>query len=201
MPPVNSITEPLDDLLKLYTLGKNIDAVMIDIHGEATSEKIALGYYLDGRVSLVAGTHTHVSTADARILPQKTGYITDVGMCGDFESVLDFEPQAPMERLAEKLTLQNRLTLANGKKNYPLGRCSRNWHRGFMPKHYANQGNLPQRLINLSPNKKASHSKQVRCFFIHFRHSLRLFSKIHHSTRDHTKKQNKYKSHMPHQHF
>lgn len=116
MPPVNSITEPLDDLLKLYTLGKNIDAIMIDIHGEATSEKIALGYYLDGRVSLVAGTHTHVPTADARILPQKTGYITDVGMCGDFESVLGFEPQAPMERLAEKLTLQNRLTPANGKE-------------------------------------------------------------------------------------
>lgn len=71
MPPVNSITEPLDNLLKLYTLGKNIDAILIDIHGEATSEKIALGYYLDGRVSLVAGTHTHVPTADARILPQK----------------------------------------------------------------------------------------------------------------------------------
>ena len=72
MPPVNSITEPLDNLLKLYTLGKNIDAILIDIHCEATSEKIALGYYLDGRVSLVAGTHTHVPTADARILPQKT---------------------------------------------------------------------------------------------------------------------------------
>ena len=116
MPPVNSITEPLDNLLKLYTLGKNIDAILIDIHGEATSEKIALGYYLDGRVSLVAGTHTHVPTADARILPQKTGYITDVGMCGDFESVLGFEPQAPMDRLAEKLTVQNRLTPANSKE-------------------------------------------------------------------------------------
>ncbi len=116
MPPINSITEPLDNLLKLYTLGKNIDAILVDIHGEATSEKIALGYYLDGRVSVVAGTHTHVPTADARILPQGTGYITDVGMCGDFESVLGFEPTAPMERLAEKLTVQNRLTPANGKE-------------------------------------------------------------------------------------
>lgn len=116
MPPINSITAPLDALLKLYTLGKNIDAILVDIHGEATSEKISLGYYLDGRVSLVAGTHTHVPTADARILPNKTGYITDVGMCGDFESVLGFEPTAPMERLAEKLTLQNRLTPANGKE-------------------------------------------------------------------------------------
>jgi metallophosphoesterase (TIGR00282 family) len=116
MPPINSITEPLDELLKYYRLGKTVDAILVDIHGEATSEKLALGYYLDGKVSLVAGTHTHVPTADARILPQKTGYITDVGMCGDFDSVLGFEPQAPMERLAEKMTVQNRLTPANGKE-------------------------------------------------------------------------------------
>lgn len=116
MPPINSITEPLDKLLKLYTLGKNVDAIVVDIHGEATSEKLALGYYLDGKVSLVAGTHTHVPTADARILPQKTGYITDIGMCGDFNSVLGFEPETPMERLAEKLTIQNKLTPANGKE-------------------------------------------------------------------------------------
>lgn len=116
MPPINSITEPLDNLLKFYTLGKNVDAILVDIHGEATSEKLSLGYYLDGKVSLVAGTHTHVPTADARILPQKTGYITDVGMCGDFNSILGFEPEAPVERLAEKLTVQNRLIPANGKE-------------------------------------------------------------------------------------
>ena len=114
MPPINSITEPLDNLLKFYTLGKNIDAILVDIHGEATSEKLALGYYLDGKVSAVTGTHTHVPTADARILPKKTGYITDIGMCGDFNSILGFEPQAPMERLAEKMTSQNRLIPANG---------------------------------------------------------------------------------------
>lgn len=116
MPPINSITEPLDKLLKLYTLGKNVDAILVDIHAEATSEKLALGYYLDGKVSLVAGTHTHVPTADARILPNQTGYITDVGMCGDFESVLGFEPETPVERLADKLTIQNRLNPANGKE-------------------------------------------------------------------------------------
>ena len=114
MPPINSITEPIDSLLKYYILNKTVDAIMVDIHGEATSEKLALGYYLDGKVSLVAGTHTHVPTADARILPQKTGFITDVGMCGDFNSVLGFEPQTPVERLAEKLTTQNRLIPANG---------------------------------------------------------------------------------------
>ncbi len=116
MPPINSITEPLDELLKYYRLGKTVDAVLVDIHGEATSEKLALGFYLDGKVSLVAGTHTHVPTADARILPNKTGYITDVGMCGDFNSVLGFEPQTPVERLSEKLTQQNRLIPANGKE-------------------------------------------------------------------------------------
>ena len=114
MSPVNSITEPLDDMLRHYTLGKNVDAIMVDIHAEATSEKLSLGYYLDGKVSFVAGTHTHVPTADARILPQKTGYITDVGMCGDFNSILGFEPQAPVERLADKLTVQNRLSPAYG---------------------------------------------------------------------------------------
>ena len=116
MPPINSITEPLDELFKYYRLGKTVDAVLVDIHGEATSEKLALGFYLDGKVSLVAGTHTHVPTADARILPNKTGYITDVGMCGDFNSVLGFEPQTPVERLSEKLTQQNRLIPANGKE-------------------------------------------------------------------------------------
>ena len=116
MPPIGSIVEPIDEVLKFYTLGKNVDAILVDIHGEATSEKLALGYYLDGRVSAVCGTHTHVPTADARVLPNGTGYITDVGMCGDFESVLGFEIDAPMERLAEKHTVQNRLNPANGKE-------------------------------------------------------------------------------------
>ncbi len=114
MPPINSMTEPLDELLKYYTLGKNVDAILVDIHAEATSEKLSLGYYLDGRVSIVAGTHTHVPTSDARILPQGTGYITDVGMCGDFESILGFDPQTPVERMADKVTIQNRLVPSNG---------------------------------------------------------------------------------------
>jgi metallophosphoesterase (TIGR00282 family) len=115
MPPINSMTEALDELPKYYTIGKNIDAILVDIHADATSEKLSLGYYLDGRVSIVAGTHTHVPTSDARILPQGTGYITDVGMCGDFESILGFDPQTPVERMADKVTIQNRLVPANGK--------------------------------------------------------------------------------------
>jgi 2',3'-cyclic-nucleotide 2'-phosphodiesterase len=59
-----------------------------DVHAETTSEKVALGHYLDGRVSLIFGTHTHIPTADAKIMPSGTGYITDIGMCGPYDSVL-----------------------------------------------------------------------------------------------------------------
>ena len=92
----------IDKLLKQYKLGGNIDAILVDIHAECTSEKLSLGYYLDGRVSVVAGTHTHVPTADAKILPNGTAYITDVGMCGNYDSVLGFEKQAPIDRLCQK---------------------------------------------------------------------------------------------------
>ena len=91
-------------LLKNYTLGRNVSAILVDMHAEATSEKLAMGYFLDGRVSAVAGTHTHVPTADARILPKGTAYITDVGMCGDYESVLGFEVEEPVNRLNRRYT-------------------------------------------------------------------------------------------------
>jgi metallophosphoesterase (TIGR00282 family) len=70
------------------------DHIFVDFHAEATSEKVAMGYYLDGRVSAVVGTHTHVQTADERILPKGTAFITDVGMCGPHDSIIgaDIEP-------------------------------------------------------------------------------------------------------------
>jgi calcineurin-like phosphoesterase len=74
------------------------DAIVVDIHAEATSEKAALAYYLDGRVSAVLGTHTHVPTADARVLPGKTGFISDVGMTGDRESVIGIDKNASVRR-------------------------------------------------------------------------------------------------------
>ena len=86
------------------TPGRNVSAILVDMHAEATSEKLAMGYFLDGRVSAVAGTHTHVPTADARILPKGTAYITDVGMCGDYESVLGFEVEEPVNRLNRRYT-------------------------------------------------------------------------------------------------
>ena len=73
------------------------DFTLVDFHAEATSEKLALGYYLDGRVSALWGTHTHVPTADERVYPKGTGYLTDLGMTGAVESVLGIEPQQSVE--------------------------------------------------------------------------------------------------------
>lgn len=80
--------------------------IVIDIHAEATSEKKALGYYLDGRVTAVIGTHTHVQTADARLLPLHTAYITDVGMCGPYESVLGVKAEQSIALLKNKLPVR-----------------------------------------------------------------------------------------------
>lgn len=73
------------------------DFTLVDFHAEATSEKLALGYYLDGRVSALWGTHTHVPTADERVYPKGTGYITDLGMTGPVESVLGIDPRQSVE--------------------------------------------------------------------------------------------------------
>lgn len=88
----------MDAALKPYPLGGQAQAVIVDVHCEATSEKMAMGHFLDGRASLVAGTHTHVPTGDAMILPGGTGYLTDAGMCGDYNSVIGMEKSEPMRR-------------------------------------------------------------------------------------------------------
>jgi len=102
--------DPLDDPLRAVLaeldacpLGEQADAVMIDIHAEATSEKQALAHIVDGRASLVAGTHTHVPTADHQILPGGTAYITDVGICGDYDSVIGMEKEEPSQRFLRKI--------------------------------------------------------------------------------------------------
>ena len=79
---------------------------IVDFHAEATSEKIAMGHYLDGRVSLVAGTHTHVPTADERILPGGTGYITDLGMVGGLNSILGVKQQPVIQRFITGLPVR-----------------------------------------------------------------------------------------------
>lgn len=82
------------------------DLALIEIHAEATGEKLALGYAYDGRVSAVWGTHTHVPTADEQILPLGTGYITDVGMCGESGGVLGMDPALVVERMRTKLPIR-----------------------------------------------------------------------------------------------
>jgi metallophosphoesterase (TIGR00282 family) len=82
----------------LSEVARHAKVVIVDFHAEATSEKQALAWYLDGRVSAVLGTHTHVPTADERILPQGTAALTDVGMTGPYEGVIGFKPQAVLER-------------------------------------------------------------------------------------------------------
>ncbi len=79
------------------------DAILIDMHAEATSEKQAMGVFLDGRVSCVVGTHTHTPTADERILPGGTAYMTDAGMCGDYQSVLGMEVDEPVNRFLTRI--------------------------------------------------------------------------------------------------
>lgn len=113
MEAVDCPVQAVEKVLKSYNLGRNVDAILVDIHAEATSEKLSFGYYLDGRVSVVAGTHTHVPTADARVLPNGTAYITDVGMCGDYDSVLGFDKEEPINRLLHKFS-GGRLSPAKG---------------------------------------------------------------------------------------
>ncbi|MDR1551622.1 MAG: TIGR00282 family metallophosphoesterase [Holosporaceae bacterium] len=81
----------MDKFLASYHLGSDLQAIVIDFHAEVTSEKSALGHYLDGRVSAVVGTHTHIPTADDRILERGTAFQTDVGMCGDYDSVIGMQ--------------------------------------------------------------------------------------------------------------
>lgn len=84
-------------------LGAVADAVIVDVHAEATSEKNAMGVFCDGRASLVVGTHTHVPTSDTRILPGGTAYQTDAGMCGDYDSVIGMDKEEPLRRFTTRM--------------------------------------------------------------------------------------------------
>jgi metallophosphoesterase (TIGR00282 family) len=112
--------EDLDDsfacmtsLLAQHRLGATVDAVILDFHAEATSEKMAAGHFVDGRVSLFVGTHTHVPTADTMILPGGSAYQSDAGMCGDYDSVIGMEKTVPIERFVKKVR-GDRLSVAGG---------------------------------------------------------------------------------------
>ena len=106
---------PDNPFLLVEKILKKIDTrlIFVEMHGEATSEKLAMGYLLDGRVSAVWGTHTHVPTADARVLPKGTGYVTDLGMTGPAESVLGIRPELSIARF--RGDLPERYRWAEGK--------------------------------------------------------------------------------------
>ncbi|MCH8237676.1 MAG: TIGR00282 family metallophosphoesterase [Proteobacteria bacterium] len=112
--------EPIDDpfaaveaALSDHRLGETVDAIIVDVHGEATSEKQAMGHVLDGRVSVVVGTHTHVPTADSQILSAGTAFQTDIGMTGDYDSVIGMKKDVATKRFISKLP-QQRLEPAEG---------------------------------------------------------------------------------------
>jgi len=93
-------------------LRERAPVIVVDMHAEATSEKIALGWYLDGRCSAVIGTHTHVQTADERVLPQGTAYITDVGMTGPRDGVIGMDREGILERFLTQMPV--RFEVASG---------------------------------------------------------------------------------------
>jgi len=99
--------------LSACALGEGADAIVVDIHAEATSEKMAMGHFCDGRASLVVGTHSHVPTADAQVLPGGTAFQADAGACADYDSVIGMEKTEPVHRFVRKLATQ-RFTPATG---------------------------------------------------------------------------------------
>jgi len=88
----------VDAVLRAHPLGGQAQMILVDVHCEATSEKMGMGHFCDGRASLVVGTHTHVPTGDAQILPGGTAFQSDAGMCGDYDSVIGMEKTEPMRR-------------------------------------------------------------------------------------------------------
>ena len=112
-----SLDDPFNlviERLKSEFLGTTCNAILVDMHGEATSEKNAFGHYIDGKVTAVLGTHTHIPTADERILDHGTAYQTDVGMSGDYNSVIGMDKENPIHSFTKGYRSDGRFTTANG---------------------------------------------------------------------------------------
>lgn len=113
MDPMDDPFAVCRDMLSEYRLGKNVDAIFVDLHAEITSEKMAFARYFDGQVSAVVGTHTHVPTADAHVLKSGTAFQTDAGMTGDYDSVIGVKEDVPIQRFVKKIML-DRMSPADG---------------------------------------------------------------------------------------
>ncbi len=103
MDPLGDPFAALDQAVSPVAMPDDADAIVLDFHGEATSEKMSMGHFLDGRVTLVVGTHSHVPTADAQVLPGGTAYQTDAGMCGDYDSVIGMKKEPAIARFLTKM--------------------------------------------------------------------------------------------------
>ncbi len=113
MEPLNDPFRAIDGELDACPLREAADAIVVDFHGEASSEKQAMGHFCDGRVSLVVGTHTHIPTADYQILNGGTAYMTDAGMTGDYDSVIGMQKEEPLQRFLSGIP-SSRFEPANG---------------------------------------------------------------------------------------
>jgi metallophosphoesterase (TIGR00282 family) len=124
MDPIDCPFRKFDEIYS--EIENNADIIIVDFHAETTSEKRALGWYVDGRASLLFGTHTHVMTADEEILPSGTAYITDVGMTGPFDSVIGVEKQFAIEKFLYQTRARFCIATENPKMNAILCKINRN---------------------------------------------------------------------------
>ena len=106
MQPLDDPFESIRKILNEKKIGIDVSAIIIDIHCEATSEKMAVGHEFDGKSSLIVGTHTHIPTADSRILENGTAYISDLGMCGDYNSIIGMDKNKALERFKKKIPVK-----------------------------------------------------------------------------------------------
>lgn len=102
MDPLDDPFQVMENILKEYRLGQNTDAIFVDFHGEATSEKMSFGHHFDGRITAIIGTHTHIPTADTHIMTNGTAYQSDAGMTGDYDSVIGVEKSIAIHRFIKK---------------------------------------------------------------------------------------------------
>ena len=136
---MDNIDDPfrkLDDVIEQIKMEHGKHAIIVDVHGESTSEKMAIGHYLDGKVTAILGTHTHVPTADLQILKKGTFYQTDLGMCGDYDSVIGMKKEVCIQKFTKKF-IKTRLEPASG------------------------EGTLCGTIINVDNEMKVSEFKQI----------------------------------------
>ena len=113
MDPLNDPIETIYNILDNYKIGENVSAIIIDVHGEASSEKMAIGHTFDRIVSFIIGTHTHIPTLDAQILENGTAFQSDAGMCGDYDSVIGGEKEGWVARFKHKMPT-GRINVSSG---------------------------------------------------------------------------------------